>query len=712
MAVAYLLKRNWTTAILSLLLFQATFRTILLYQFTVTNDVPLNIQDQDLFANIVNPNNDPTIIHSPPFVPPPNKEQCSLYLATSTIPNAGWGVFTTMDIPSNTRIDSLSDIGIPLYDVHTHHHSKSFWWMIQSYHWNGDRLLPKGQGRDSKEQTMLGQFISSINGHPGLHNVHLTRTQYDVSRYHNRTQDPGTGAISPYSNLHTETTSNVQAGQELFFSYGDKWFQQRENVLGEVPLSKDYKSADKTIHHFMQQHNLTAGLFPTQNKEETQSISTWTKLQSHWNDIRKQVSTSSKVKQLLPSNLEDMLQIHSMGGTIQHLIPTTTRSNLDIQSTGYCIDNIYIQPSTISQAGRGAFASRYLSKGSIVAPVPLMHTNRHAMTMKPHNVDLNSSITSGSGKGGASHQLLLNYCFGHESSSLILCPYGSLAHMMNHDGAKPNVKLQWADINNDSSFPHVHPSWLTQPVENIMKHTHAGLMMQVIALRNIEPGEEIVLDYGSTWEHAWEQHVQQWTPPPTTSSSAASSSFVSAFLLNQYNPKDPRNSLLRTMKEQILYPYPSNVQIMCEYHFSSKQQQSNIDEEQPKLTIRKTFPDAHIEEETEIASSSTSFNSNMHIQTEYLRPCNILSRKPLPTHPDTHYRYSAQILHHSPHDNVENNDQTRIPLYENHIIEDMPRSKIIFQDMPYHTDPQLPNVFRKEIGLPEDMIPDVWKDLT
>jgi len=35
-----------------------------------------------------------------------------------------------------------------------------------------------------------------------------------------------------------------------------------------------------------------------------------------------------------------------------------------------------------------------------------------------------------------------------------------------------------------------------------------GLSFEYVALRDIEEGEEIFMDYGEEWEDAWEQHVK------------------------------------------------------------------------------------------------------------------------------------------------------------------------------------------------------------
>ena len=63
--------------------------------------------------------------------------ECSLYLAESTIPNAGMGVFTTIALGKGDKV--ASDIGIPIIDLEWHNGGgdtgKDFHWMINHYQW-------------------------------------------------------------------------------------------------------------------------------------------------------------------------------------------------------------------------------------------------------------------------------------------------------------------------------------------------------------------------------------------------------------------------------------------------------------------------------------------------------------------------------------------------------------------------------------------------
>ena len=132
-------------------------------------------------------------------------------------------------------------------------------------------------------------------------------------------------------------------------------------------------------------------------------------------------------------------------------VETTQRSLKELNSNGICLDNIRSNKSGIEGAGRGAFATRFLGKGQVVAPAPLASLPREALEMTQYF----ASATTGQPKCFATFQLLLNYCFGHESSSLLFFPLAPTVSMINHDSENANAKLQWSQ-----SPPHCGKEWL------------------------------------------------------------------------------------------------------------------------------------------------------------------------------------------------------------------------------------------------------------
>jgi hypothetical protein len=62
--------------------------------------------------------------------------------------------------------------------------------------------------------------------------------------------------------------------------------------------------------------------------------------------------------------------------------------------------------------------------------------------------------------------------------------------------------------------PTSHYFWLELPFEQFLPLNYPiGIVMEVAALRDIQAGEELFLDYGPARESAWDKHVESWKSP-------------------------------------------------------------------------------------------------------------------------------------------------------------------------------------------------------
>lgn len=100
-------------------------------------------------------------------------------------------------------------------------------------------------------------------------------------------------------------------------------------------------------------------------------------------------------------------------------------------------------------------------------------------------------------------QLILNYCLGHHRSSLLLCPNTNAAlinhcsnrnnkksHPCGNKSGKPNAKYRWAEWDETSN------EWLKKTIEEMEEEGGHGLVLEVVATRDILEGEEVFIDYG------------------------------------------------------------------------------------------------------------------------------------------------------------------------------------------------------------------------
>ena len=113
-----------------------------------------------------------------------------------------------------------------------------------------------------------------------------------------------------------------------------------------------------------------------------------------------------------------------------------------LESIGRCIDNIAVGESTLEFAERGAFAARDLTKNTIITGSPLIHIPHESLLylyMIYHDDQLRENILDFNDMNG--YQGVLNYCFSHSQTPMVLCPYGVGVNYINHHQDLANVKV-------------------------------------------------------------------------------------------------------------------------------------------------------------------------------------------------------------------------------------------------------------------------------
>lgn len=149
---------------------------------------------------------------------------CGLYLAPSTIPNAGLGVFTTVPLEQGKNVPLSGDVCIPIVDLRWHNGYNNFYWPMEDYIWLGG-VMGMSQEVVGKDISALcvGAMDCAVNCNLALINVGKARPEWDVGNLH-RSKDPGAGAITPYHNGTTTVVVDIPAGGELFKFYGNNWY--------------------------------------------------------------------------------------------------------------------------------------------------------------------------------------------------------------------------------------------------------------------------------------------------------------------------------------------------------------------------------------------------------------------------------------------------------------------------------------------------------
>jgi hypothetical protein len=150
-----------------------------------------------------------------------------MYLAPSTIPNAGLGVFSAHPLQEGSTVPLTGDLCIPIVDLKWHNDHADIFWPIADYVWVG-RVMGMSHevvGRDI-DALCVGAMDCAVNCNLALINVGRARPEWDSGQLSLWNGDAGAGAITPYHNGTTQVEATIPAGGELFKFYGNKWYVQ------------------------------------------------------------------------------------------------------------------------------------------------------------------------------------------------------------------------------------------------------------------------------------------------------------------------------------------------------------------------------------------------------------------------------------------------------------------------------------------------------
>eukprot|EP00978_Attheya_sp_CCMP212_P005768 scaffold12879_cov50-Attheya_sp.AAC.4 len=583
---------------------------------------------------------------------------CGMYIAESSIPNAGFGMYAGTPIAKGDYVggDYLGDgaLGGTGYElIIALHDAASTDEDGGDYYW--DETLFRYPLMDTDYYSRFLEF-GPANSHATLWNIAPTFTEFKRnSAGLHRYNDPGTGAISTLHGINWEATDDIEAGSELFCDVGPQYFKEREETIGYVPQEGDFQTVDEMMY------------------EALEIIGDREISQEDWNDLIRSVETEH-IRTLLPSNFQDLKRASEIGSAKFNL-PNNIKTQEWLEENGWCVDNA-VEPglSKISQAGRGLFAMRFLKKGSTVVPVPLIIFGRKIMEMRDidYNDEEDELVYADEIVG---KQTLINYCYGHPQSSVLLVPNNSDALYINHDGNDPNTAIRWVEKGNI-----VPEDWLSQSVKTMIERG-SGAMMEFYALRDIKPDEEITVNYGSEWEEAWAKHVENWAPEESEKDYISAADYLEAGLFT-----------IRTEEEQEENPYPDNLGTAC--YYSPTYEYEVVDD---VVQIDWNFSTEYGEDEEDYYAFPLCFY-----------PCGIIGSEDL----NGTHAHVAVLFNHFPVGVGDWDDQCWLPPNLDYIVTGIPSRAITLIDLPYTSDEHIPGAFRHEIGVPEGFFPPEWLDLT
>jgi hypothetical protein len=371
-----------------------------------------------------------------------------LYLHQSTLPNAGLGVFTAVDVKEGDIVEELvlskskhsnkhNNNNIPVVyalDVATLSHSTALLW--RNYTWAGD-LFGGKVGGDAFVPGLASMVNSNTEG-----NGNNVKPIFYV--------DNVDGSGSGRHILQIKATRNIPAGSELFTHYGDHWFPARQQWRDE------HKGADTVAEGEQNQVNVDHekdkdGVDQLVRKAQRLGV---LDLVRDWKLFDETNTDHHSWEQKV------LLSVQKLNGK-----EGTAQDARQKKRNEFCHDG-----ATTGNAG-SVVATRDFSTGDIVTSSVLLHGD----TTLPSN-------------------LQEAHCYGHPESTLRLCPIAANIPTTGHiddttTGLVPNVQVQWADHGN----LHMNAYLMSMPVEAVLANTDPALAVHYVAIRPIRQGEALVL---------------------------------------------------------------------------------------------------------------------------------------------------------------------------------------------------------------------------
>ena len=558
-------------------------------------------------------------------------KECKIFVAPSTITNAGLGIFTSQPIREGDLI-GYGDMVIPLPRI-----ASTLPDPFEDYTWNGRVYRGPLNAFAPGLQSLMNSNLALLNVHQKEPATNVFVDSIDAT---------------PYHYLEGIADEYIPAGGELFAYYGDHWFEGRQDRFGSeaIPLSDDYPLAEDLTGAFYRKVN---------GHHEFWHAELW--------ELIKNFPIQSRIIRALP-DYQDVSSVAQMG--MRSLFQPAAKRDVEdelFRSNGQSRCQDWIRPGPSSVHALGAFATRDLPEGIVVSGSPLLHTSKERWNERGQIWNEFTKQYQKSYSGKENYAMVMNYCWGHVRSSLLLCPYGIGVLYINHasnetissdtltseSGSRPipNVKIQWApdgQISQNSASLKKTPKELWSSED-----TKVTFAIDYVTTRPIKAGEELFIDYGSIWERAYRSHEASGGPDKKR------------YTAEEWNARLGTDVLLLTEAEQSVRPYPEHLEFKCHpdvmtphLHFNQKDVWKKADAIQNSLD------------------------------------CQILERQNHPQYPE-YITYAVRVFY-------EHSWRGRAGI---------PRKYIRFfeKEGVVLSNPKTP--FRLEMLLPEYMIPDIWKDL-
>lgn len=459
---------------------------------------------------------------------PDPDDDCRLWIAPSylsTDSRVVFGMYAGSQGFSKDDIIPSYEIAIPVFDfLQSPAASKSPQNRAIVDSLENDMWLSDYAGAKFEANSSTSAFIAGVGAlpryHAGVSNVDwvqgslLLREPDEFLQAITGKPHASRGAITSYYNATVRATREIRPGMELFAQYGDNWDSSGNEggVYHDKVLRGDYEKADQLLDKILEFMNAHGDGMSDKLKDEVLDFMLDTVLEGAAGKHAK------VIRSLIPSHPAKLQRVKDAGGTFSYRNRDIVKTMDWLRVHGQCVDNLRMGKSTIDDAGRGAFAKRDMEGGTVISPVPMipilneevleLYSETTAVVVADNikKSDAVKDYVLDDTKPPTGHHLLLNYCFGHPESSLMLLPTAPMVNLINHapTPSSVNAVLRWSKHDSVANDHDLHDLSLS----DWNRHKTRPIVLELVATRDIQEGEEILISYGAGWAEAWQTYKE------------------------------------------------------------------------------------------------------------------------------------------------------------------------------------------------------------
>jgi SET domain len=619
--------------------------------------------------------------------------ECRLWLAPSylsTEQKPAFGLYAGSQGFEEEEVIPSYDIALPVFDfvqspaANRSPINNAVVQLLESHFWFADYVGSKFEANQSTSVFVPG-IGALANYHSGISNVDwlegsvLLREPDEHTQAHTGKAHLSRGAITPYYNTTIRATKPIQPGMELFAFYGDNWDENNVDPFQAKLTKWDYEQADEVLDKIVAFMDTYGDEMTDKLKDDVLDFMLDTVLEGAGGKHAK------VIRSLIPAHPDKLQRVTEAGGTFAYRNRDIVKSMEWLNDNGLCVDNLRAGRSTIPDAGRGAFALRAIPEGATISPVPMIPIfSDEVLELYSEMKEVESPTGTkeyviDDSKPPTGYQLLLNYCFGHPESSLLLLPMAPMVNLINHapDKSKVNAFLQWSkhdSVFNDHTLHDV-------PLGDWNMNALPPIVMELVATKDIKEGEEILINYGYSWAKAWEEYQQEWTLKMNSDGETNAKWPLKALdLRHAYKDKPFPVSIKHGQ-----VPYPEGVLTACFI-----QSVDDLPDGQP----RKNSAGQQLVQW--VAPKTFEEYSGLNLAV-----CDLMSRQEVFDDDAGVTSYNYSVI-------TRLKDMSTDKLME---VRNVPHSAITLVDRPYTSDIHAPGAFRHWISMDDQRFPQAWRNL-